>query len=241
MADPTDRWADLDAPYPVRVNVDPAYSRRDRLTTAFRLILAIPHLILVGGPGAVFFWWMWGSGEHRYDWGAGGGVLGAVAGVVTLIAWFAILITGRYPEGMWRFSVGTLRWQARVNSYLYFLRDEYPPFNFDDPYPAQLELAYPTSLSRLLIFIKWLLIIPHTFVLYFVQIAAGVVWFIAFFAILITGRYPEGMFRFMVGVLRWSNRVSAYSLLLTDDYPPFTLDSESGYAAGSTTPSVSYQ
>ncbi len=166
--------------------------------------------------------------------------LGIGMAIVTFIAWFAILITGRYPKGMWRFSLGTLRWQARVNSYLYFMRDEYPPFNFDDPYPARLELAYPTSLSRLLIFIKWLLIIPHTIVLYFLQIAAGVVWFIAFFAILITGRYPEGLFRFLVGYLRWSNRVSAYSLLLTDDYPPFTLDGESGYTSGNTAPAVSF-
>jgi hypothetical protein len=70
--------------------------------------------------------------------------------------------------------------------------------------------------------------------------AAGVVWFIAFFAILITGRYPEGLFRFLVGFLRWSSRVSAYTLLLTDDYPPFTLDGESGYMAGDTAPAVSY-
>ncbi|MCC6703783.1 MAG: DUF4389 domain-containing protein, partial [Thermomicrobiales bacterium] len=103
------------------------------------------------------------------------------------------------------------------------MRDEYPPFSLEADYPAHLDLQYPTSLSRLLIFIKWLLIIPHTFVLYFISLAAWIVGLIAFFAILFTGRYPEGLFRFYEGYLRWSERVNAYILLMTDDYPPFAL------------------
>jgi hypothetical protein len=167
--------------------------------------------------------------------------LGIGVAIVTFIAFFAILFTGKYPESMWRFVIGTLRWQERVNAYTGLLRDEYPPFAFDDPYPANLALAYPTNMSRMLIFIKWLLIIPHMLALYIVGIAAQIVSLIAFFAILFTGKYPEGMFRFYVGFMRWTNRANAYVLLLTDDYPPFSLDSDApGYAGGATAPAVSY-
>jgi hypothetical protein len=85
-------------------------------------------------------------------------------------------------------------------------------------------MAYPERLSRLLIFVKWLLIIPHGIVLYLLSLALYVVWFIAWFAILFTGRYPRGMFDFVTGYSRWSHRVSTYVLLLTDAYPPFSLD-----------------
>jgi hypothetical protein len=85
-------------------------------------------------------------------------------------------------------------------------------------------MEYPERLSRLLIFVKWLLVIPHLIVLYFLGLAAGIVWFIAWWAILITGAYPRGLFDFSVGVLRWTNRVYVYTWLLTDAYPPFSLD-----------------
>lgn len=147
--------------------------------------------------------------------------------IVTFIAWFAILITGKYPEGMWRFSYGYHKWTTRVNAYVGLMRDEYPPFSLDADYPARLSLEYPTHLSRLLIFIKWLLIIPHSFVLYFISLAAYIVTIIAWFAILFTGRYPEGLFRFYEGYLRWTERVNAYVLLLTDDYPPFSMEPSS--------------
>jgi hypothetical protein len=166
-----------------------------RLLIFIKWLLAIPHFIVLS-------------------------VLGFVAGIVTIIAWFAILITGKYPRGMWDFVVKVLRWSANLTAYLYFMRDEYPPFG-DGSYPVHYQLEYPERLSRGLIFIKWLLAIPHYIVLYFLNIAVYVVWVISFFAILITGGYPQGLFSFMVGYQRWNNRVSAYLLLLTDAYPPF--------------------
>ena len=114
--------------HPVDVHVAPALEGRNRLTAAFRIFLAIPHLMLVGGPLAAWAGWM---GAPRQGGGAewgGGGVLGAVAAVAALIGWFAILATGRYPEGLYRFAVGVLRWNTRVEAYLLLLHDEYPPF-----------------------------------------------------------------------------------------------------------------
>lgn len=142
--------------------------------------------------------------------------------VTTFIAWWAILFTGRYPRGLFNFAMMTLRWMARVNVYYYFQRDEYPPFG-DGAYPVQFDLAYPNRLSRILIFVKWLLIIPHWIVLYLLGIVAYIVYFVSWWAILFLGRYPEGMFDFMVGYQRWTYRVMTYALLLTDAYPPFTL------------------
>jgi hypothetical protein len=143
--------------------------------------------------------------------------------VTTFIAWFAILITGRYPRGMWNFAMMFLRWQARITAYLSLQRDEYPPFG-DGDYPIRFEMAYPERMSRLLIFVKWLLIIPHGIVLYILGLALNIVLFIVWFAILFTGRYPRSMFDFVSGFSRWSHRVAAYVLLLTDAYPPFSFD-----------------
>jgi hypothetical protein len=142
--------------------------------------------------------------------------------IVTFIAWFGILFTGNYPRGLFDFSLMVLRWQARIGVYLALLRDEYPPFG-DGAYPVQFELAYPTRLSRLLIFVKWLLIIPHLIVLSLLGIGVMIAFVVGWFAILITGRYPRGLFDFVVGVSRWSSRVMVYYYLLTDAYPPFSL------------------
>jgi hypothetical protein len=112
-------------------------------------------------------------------------------------------------------------------------RDEYPPFSFDGDYPVHLDLQYPEHLNRWLVLIKWLLIIPHYIVLYILQFIAQIITFIAWFAILITGRYPRGMFDFVVGYQRWNNRVYAYLFLMTDDYPPFSFDQSPTYTPGS--------
>jgi hypothetical protein len=149
--------------------------------------------------------------------------LNMAVGVVWVIAWFAILITGHYPRGMWDFVMLFERWTMNVTAYIYLLRDEYPPFG-DGPSPVRFEMDYPERLSRLLIFVKWLLVIPHLFILAFVGLAAGVVTFIAFFAILITGSYPRSMFDFVVGFMRWTLRVNLYLLNLTDVYPPFSFE-----------------
>jgi hypothetical protein len=114
-----------------------------------------------------------------------------------------------------------MRWYARITAYTYLQRDEYPPFG-DGDYPVLFQLNYPERMSRWKIFVKWLLIIPHFVVLYFIGIAVSIVLLIAWFAILFTGRYPRGMFDFVTGVTRWGYRVMTYLLMLTDAYPPFT-------------------
>jgi hypothetical protein len=146
------------------------------------------------------------------------------SGVIGFIAWFAILFTKRYPRGLFDFVVNVNRWSANVGAYTGLLRDEYPPFSWEPgQYAVTYEVDYPEELSRWLIFVKWLLAIPHYIVLLFLFIAAAVVGFIAWFAILFTKRYPRGLFDFVVGVNRWNLRVNAYTSLLRDEYPPFSL------------------
>jgi hypothetical protein len=172
-----------------------------RLLIFVKWLLAIPHFIVLGLMNIVVTYIIWP------------------------ISWIAILILGRYPLSMWNFTLGYLRWQANVNAYVLLQRDEYPPFSMDPrQYPVQFEMEYPLHLSRLLIFVKWLLIIPSAFVFAFVAIAGFFVLIIAWFAILFTGRFPEGMFNFITGMTRWSYRLSSYALLLTDKYPGFSLD-----------------
>jgi len=169
-----------------------------RLLIFVRWLLVIPHVLLLY-------------------------LVGMLTGVIGFVAWFAILFTGRYPRGMWDFVVMAQVWSTNVASYILMLRDEYPPFG-EGTYPVQFDLVYPAQLSRGLIFVKWLLIIPHLIVLWFLGIAGFFVYILAWFAILVTGRYPRGLFRFMEGLLRWSLRVGIYSNLLTDHYPPFSME-----------------
>ena len=153
-------------------------------------------------------------------------LLQIVLGVMVFIAFFAILFTKRWPQGMWDFAVQIERWTANVVVYgVLLMRDEYPPFNGEPgQYPVSYELDQPEELSRWLIFVKWLLAIPHYIVLAFLGLAASVAVLIAFFAILFTGRYPRGLFDFVVGTARWWVRVNAYAhWLMTDRYPPFSL------------------
>jgi hypothetical protein len=157
-------------------------------------------------------------------------VLAIVQRVVFVISFFAILFTGKMPDGLFGFNAMVLRYQWRVGSYAMFMREDYPEFAFPtegaDPAtePARLSVEEAAKLSRGLIFVKWLLAIPHYFVLFFLYIAVYVVVIIAFFAVIFTGSWPAGMRNFVIGVMRWSSRVSAYILLMTDQYPPFSLD-----------------
>jgi hypothetical protein len=214
--------------HPVRLHVDQALERRNRLTTAFRLILAIPHLILVGGPLSVALVWGGSGGtEGDADTGAGGGLLGVVAAVCAIIAWFAIMFTGRHPLGLANICAFYLRWRVRAASYTALLRDEYPPFG-DAPYPATAELPSGEGRrNRLSVAFRIILVIPHLILLTFLGLAWAITSILAWFAILFTGRFPEGLYRFGVGVLQWNIRVEAYVLLLHDEYPPFTLRLES--------------
>lgn len=157
-------------------------------------------------------------------------ILNIVLSVLTFISWFAILFTGNIPKGLFDFMAMILRYQWRTVSYMYFMRESYPPFEFDAANldtgtdPARLSVAYPERLSRGLIFVKWLLVIPHFIALMVLGIGAFFVGIAAFFVVLFTGKWPEGMRRFLVGVVRWSTRASAYLYLLTDAYPPFSLE-----------------
>jgi hypothetical protein len=157
-------------------------------------------------------------------------VLAIVQRVVFIISFFAILFTGKMPEGLFGFNAMVLRYQWRVSSYAMFMREDYPEFAFPtegpDPAtePARLSVEPAAKLSRGLIFVKWLLAIPHYIALFVLYIAVYVVVIIAFFAVIFTGSWPAGMRNFVIGVMRWSSRVSAYILLMTDQYPPFSLD-----------------
>jgi hypothetical protein len=157
-------------------------------------------------------------------------VLNSVLFVLAVVSWFAILFTGNIPQGIFDFMAMIQRYQWRTSSYLLFMRESYPPFDFTpsnlDPGndPARLSIAYPERLSRGLIFVKWLLVIPHLIALIFVGIGAFLVVIAAFFAVLFTGRWPEGMRNFVIGATRWGTRVTAYAYLMTDVYPPFSLE-----------------
>ncbi len=142
---------------------------------------------------------------------------------MTFVAWWAILFTGRYPEGMWSFAMSVMRWSARVQIYTMNLRDEYPPLG-DAPYPMTFSQARPVRQSRLLLFVRPFMLLPHYICLVFVAMAASVVALVAWISVLILGRMPRGMFTFITGTLRWIFRVYLFQMLLTDAYPPFSLD-----------------
>jgi hypothetical protein len=206
--------------YPVTVTVTPAITNRNRLTTAFRLILYIPHAILVGGIGIGF-----ATGRNGGNASLGGetGLLGAAAYVLAVVSWFTIVIAGQHITGIRQFAAFYIRWRVRALAYLMLLEDEYPPFG-DNPYPAAIEIVDPTGpRDRLSVGLRLLLAIPHFIVLVFLAIAWWVTAFIAWLLILLSGEYPRGLYDFGAGVLRWLLRVEAYMLLLVDDYPPFSL------------------
>jgi hypothetical protein len=153
-------------------------------------------------------------------------VLSALQGVVTVFAWVVILFGGKYPRGLFNFSVGVSRWSANVWAYSALLRDEYPPFSMEDGrYPLLLDVPYPDRQSRIRLFVRIFTIIPNVLVFEFVAIGWFFVTVFAWFAILVRGRYPRGLFNFSVGALRWYVRQQAYIHLLRDEYPPYRLAS----------------
>ena len=192
-------YYDADA-YPVQLDVEYPEGPRNRLTTLFRLLLMIPIVVVAAlasmGAGLMF--------------------------VATLLM---ILFRKKYPRWWFDFGLELRRFSARVNAYAGLLRDEYP--STDEDQAVTVEISYPDvegQLNRFMPLFKWLLAIPHYVVLYVLSICVLVVTVIAWFAILIVGRYPSGLFNFSVGVMRWSERVNAYvALLTTDRYPPFRL------------------
>jgi hypothetical protein len=186
-------------PYPVTFKAD-YVEKRSRLTTFFRLILAIPHIIFL------YFY-------------------GLAAGVVVIVAWFALLFTGRYPQGMYDFVAGSLRYSTRVYGYIWLLTDEYPPFSgsAETPYPVDLNIAPPkTEYSRLKVLFRIILAIPVLIIHYAMQIVAEVGAFIAWFAIVALGRQPKGLQDMIVLGTSYQQRAYAYLALITEDWPPFT-------------------
>lgn len=158
-------------------------------------------------------------------------VLGLVAQICALISWFAIVFTGRLPEGLGGVSAMYIRYSNRVGSYVGFLHEQYPPFEFGttsaDPggHAARTDLAIELEgRNRLTVGLRFLWIIPALIVTYLIFIIAAVCWFIAFFAVLFTGKWPDGLRNWVLKALRASTRLNAYMFLLTDRYPPLSFD-----------------
>lgn len=192
--------------------VEPLDGPRNRLTVAFRIILAIPHLLLVGGPG-------FGSSDRS-------NVLGMVAFIAAVINWFAILFTKKPIEGLMNLQVYYLRWRANVLAYAGLLRDEYPPFG-EGTYPVRTEFPrLMENRDRWSVFLRPFLLIPHVIVLFVMYFAWFVTAVIGWFAVLFAGSYPASFWKFGEGVFRWSLRVEAYAALLHDSFPPFSLDAD---------------
>jgi hypothetical protein len=202
--------------YPVSFAVD--YPDRDlnRLTTLFRIFTIIPIAIVLGTVG---------GGTFHYGWGESRETVAAAGGLLFGGPLLMILFREKYPLWWQDWNRELLRFINRVGVYLALLDDRYP--STDEQQAVHLELPRPnakTDLNRWLPLVKWLLAIPHYIVLFFLTIGAVVVVIVAWLAILFTGRYPRGLFDYVVGVGRWHNRVTSYALILvTDRYPPFRL------------------
>ena len=201
--------------YPVGLSVDYPERKLNRLTTFFRIFVAIPILIIFG---------LLLDNAVQYS-GKDGASSAAGLGLIVLPLVLMILFRKKYPKWWYDWNLNFAGFTYRVNAFLYLLTDMYP--STDEEQSVHLELSYPDAagLNRWLPLVKLFLAIPHMIVLAFLGIAVLVVTIIAWFAILFTGNYPKGMFDFVVGVMRWGFRVMAYALILvTDKYPPFSLE-----------------
>jgi hypothetical protein len=206
--------------YPVSVTIEPQLTNRNRLTTAFRVILAIPHLLLVGGLGGSIV--IRSGGSDTTSLGGETGLLGTIALLLAIFSWFTILIIREHKAGIRQYTLFYLRWRVRGLAYVMLLADPYPPFG-DGPYPATLTFDDPHKARDLVsVAFRLFLAIPHFVVLFFLSCGWWVTTVIAWFLILFTGNYPRGLYRYGTGTLRWLIRVEAYILLMVDDYPPFS-------------------
>lgn len=210
--------------YSARLNIDYVDDNRNRFTVFFRLLTAIPIVILIGGIGtdqwSTDFWVYEGT-----DWTTQ--INYAIGGVSLLFlpVLLMILFRQKYPRWWFDFNLQLVRFSTRVEAYIGLLTDQYP--STDEEQGVHLDIDYPdaSQLNRWLPLIKWLLAIPHYIVLFLLFLAALVIIIVGWFVILFSGRFPRGFHDFLVGVTRWTLRVEAYAFLLTtDEYPPFSLD-----------------
>jgi hypothetical protein len=202
--------------YPASLSVDYPDRQLDRLSSFFRIIAIIPIAIILG---------LLSGGSNSGSEGDKWAMQWASGGLIFLPVLLMVLFRQKYPRWWFDWNLALSRFSLRVVAYLGLLRDEYP--STDEQQAVHVEIAYPDAkqgLNRWMPLIKWFLAIPHYLVLAFLAIGAVFSVIIAWFAILFTGRYPRGLFDFVVGALRWGLRVSAYAFLLTTDrYPPFSL------------------
>ncbi len=216
-------------PYPMNTRGYPATLDGHLDPQVSRWLWLVKWLLII--PHAIVLWFLW-----------------LAAALLTVVAGFAILFTGRYPRAIFEFNVGVMRWTWRVTFYAIgsFATDRYPPFKLahDPAYPADFDVEYPQHLSRGLVLVKWWLLAIPQYVIVGI-FTSGVAWgaardaswawewgygligVLAVFAavtLAFTGRYPEQMFDFVMGLNRWCYRVLAYAALMRDEYPPFRLD-----------------
>jgi hypothetical protein len=186
-------------PYPVQLNAE-RQAEYNRFLPLVKWLLAIPHLIVL-----IF--------------------VGIGAAIAILVSFFAVLITGRYPRGLWDFVTGTHRWGARVGAYVLLLTDRYPPFSLeDDPeYPVRLSYEYPETVERWRV-LQIILVIPYAIVAGVLSYLMFAVAFIGVFVILFTKNLPDGMFKLILNPMRWQLRANAYGYWLVTRYPPFEWD-----------------
>jgi hypothetical protein len=207
----------MDEPtYPVQLSVDYPDRDLDRVTTFFRIFVAIPILIVLGSVNGGTWQWTYENGST---------VAAGAGGLLFFGPLLMIVFREKYPRWWFDWNRELLRFSTRVGAYLALMNDRYP--STDDHQSVRLDFDHPDvprDLNRWLPLVKWFLAIPHYVVLAFLYLGAIVVIVISWFAILFTGRYPRGLFEYVEGVIRWQVRVAGYAfLLVTDRYPPFRL------------------
>ena len=205
--------------YPASLHID-YVKKHNRLTTFFRLFLSIPILIVVNAlTASSTYTYINEAGEVITQ--NGGGIVGALFAATLLM----IVFRQRYPKWWFNFNLELNRFTTRVGAYIFLLTDQYP--STEDQQAVHLDVQYPDAkkdLNRFLPLVKWLLAFPHYIVMAFLVLGAVWATIIAWFAIMLTGNYPKGLFDYVVGVGRWALRVNAFTTLLTTDkYPPFSL------------------
>jgi hypothetical protein len=195
--------------YPVSYEMENPGEGRNRLTSFFRNLLVIPWAIVVA-------------------------IYGFVASIAVFVAWFAIVFTGRYPQGIYDFVAGYIRCHARVYAFEFLATDEWPPFNGEENPAYPLRVGIPPPLpeySRLKAGLRLIIGIPVILLTYVQSLIAFVIWVIAWFAILFTGKLSDGLFEPLRSALAYLTRSTAYFALITEDYPPFTLETGAVAAA----------